>query len=109
MTLQHLSKLEYINAVLRETLRLHPPAPAFTVHPKQDEIIGGKYRVTKDMALVCFLMVAQRDPVVFGEDTNSFKPERMLNEPFSQLPPNAWKVGHIHNPVVMISELTCSS
>ncbi|EXJ86976.1 bifunctional P-450:NADPH-P450 reductase [Capronia epimyces CBS 606.96] len=91
VTVQHLSKLKYINAVMRETLRLHPTAPAFTVRAKQDEIIGGKYRVTKDMPLVCFLMAAHRDHAVYGEDAERFEPERMLDEPFGQLPPNAWK------------------
>lgn len=92
VTIQHLSKLEYLNAILRETLRLHPPAPAFTVRAKQDEIIGGKYHITKDMALVSFLMAIHQDPAVYGEDAQQFRPERMMNEPFSKLPPNAWKV-----------------
>lgn len=92
ITVQHLSKLEYLNAVLRETLRLHPPAPAFTVRAKQDEVIGGKYLVTKDMALVCFLMEIHKDPAVYGEDAEQFRPERMMNEPFGKLPPNSWKV-----------------
>jgi cytochrome P450/NADPH-cytochrome P450 reductase len=92
VTVQHLSKLEYLNAVLRETLRLHPPAPAFTVQSKQDEVIGGKYHVTKDTALVCFLMAIHKDPAVYGEDAEQFCPERMLNEAFNKLPPNAWKV-----------------
>ncbi|OAG40178.1 hypothetical protein AYO21_05656 [Fonsecaea monophora] len=91
VTVQHLSKLEYLNAVLRETLRLHPPAPAFTVRSKQDEVIGGKYHVSKDMALVCFLMAIHKDPAVYGEDAEQFRPERMLNEAFSKLAPNAWK------------------
>ncbi|KAJ4518381.1 hypothetical protein HRR90_009372 [Exophiala dermatitidis] len=91
VTIQHLSRLEYLNAILRETLRLHPPAPAFTVKAKQDEVIGGKYHVTKDMALVSFLMAIHQDPAVYGEDAQQFRPERMMNEPFSKLPPNAWK------------------
>ena len=94
ITVKHVSKLRYINACLRETLRLHPTAPAFTVSPKQDEIIGGKYLVPKDTPVVCFIMAAHRDPAVYGEDAGAFKPERMLDEPYSQLPPNSWKVGH---------------
>lgn len=100
VTIQHLSRLEYLNAILRETLRLHPPAPAFTVKAKQDEVIGGKYHVTKDMALVSFLMAIHQDPAVYGEDAQQFRPERMMNEPFSKLPPNAWKVcvcSHVSN------------
>ncbi|KAK5243947.1 hypothetical protein LTR40_003642 [Exophiala xenobiotica] len=91
ITVKHVSKLRYINACLRETLRLHPTAPEFTVSPKQDEIIGGKYLVPKDTPVVCFIMAAHRDPAVYGEDAGAFKPERMLDEPYSQLPPNSWK------------------
>ncbi|KIW60731.1 hypothetical protein PV05_00925 [Exophiala xenobiotica] len=91
ITAKHLSKLRYINACLRETLRLHPTAPAFTVSPKQDEIIGGKYLLPKDTPVVCFVMAAHRDPAVYGEDAEAFKPERMLDEPYSELPPNSWK------------------
>ncbi|KIW18164.1 hypothetical protein PV08_02452 [Exophiala spinifera] len=88
---QHLSQLEYLNAILRETLRLYPPAPGFTVRPKQDEIIGGKYHITKESPLFCFLMAIHRDPAVYGEDAEVFRPERMMDEPFRQLPANAWK------------------
>nr|KAK5432318.1 hypothetical protein LTR18_011177 [Exophiala xenobiotica] len=91
ITVKHVSKLRYINACLREALGLHPTAPGFTVSPKQDEIIGGKYLVPKDTPVVCFIMVGHRDPAVYGEDAGAFKPERMLDEPYSQLPPDSWK------------------
>lgn len=32
-----------------------------------------------------------RDPAVYGEDTEDWKPERMLDESFSKLQPNSWK------------------
>ena len=46
---EDLSKLPYINAMLRETLRLQPTAPGFAVTPKAEggEIIGGRYHVKK--------------------------------------------------------------
>jgi cytochrome P450/NADPH-cytochrome P450 reductase len=89
---EHLSKLPYINAVLRETLRLQPTAPAFSFQPhNQVETIGGEYTVFRGEPIVAILPSIHRDPAVYGQDANEFKPERMLDENFNKLPPNAWK------------------
>jgi cytochrome P450/NADPH-cytochrome P450 reductase len=42
---QHLSKLPYMNGVLRETLRLNSTIPAFSVEAREDTLLAGKYRV----------------------------------------------------------------
>lgn len=93
---EHLPKLKYIAAVLRETLRLHPTASAFTVCPKpgteNPTLGGGKYAVGKDETIICLLSKLHRDPKVFGDDAELFKPERMLDGNFEKLPKNAWKV-----------------
>jgi cytochrome P450 / NADPH-cytochrome P450 reductase len=98
ITVKHLQKLKYINAVLRETLRLTPTAPAFfrTVRPENKDphptIGNGKYEIPQDSGALCLLSKIQRDPKVYGEDANEFNPERMLDESFEKLPKNAWKV-----------------
>lgn len=93
--LEHMSKLPYIEAVLRESLRLSPTAPGFTVTPNAGEgesvIIGGEYVVPPDAALICWLPRAQRDPTVYGPDADKFKPERMLGDNFNHHPAGAWK------------------
>jgi cytochrome P450/NADPH-cytochrome P450 reductase len=93
----HMSKLPFIEACLRETLRLNPPVFAFAIQPLPETteypvIIGGKYQVHKGDVLIPLLPKLHRDPTVYGEDAEVFKPERMLDEPFSKLPPNSWKV-----------------
>jgi cytochrome P450/NADPH-cytochrome P450 reductase len=91
---QHMSKLPYIEAVLRESLRLSPTAPAFSVTPlgKEPEIIGGgKYLIPAGQSIACFLPAAGRDTSVFGADADEFRPERMLGDYFTKLPRNAWK------------------
>ncbi|KAJ0415406.1 cytochrome P450 [Aspergillus carlsbadensis] len=91
VTAGHLSKLKYLNAVLRETLRLMPTAPGFTVTPYKPEVIGGKYEFNPGDSLDVFLAAVHRDPAVYGSDADEFRPERMLDEYFQRLPPNAWK------------------
>jgi cytochrome P450/NADPH-cytochrome P450 reductase len=106
---EHLQKLKYIDAALKETLRLKSTAPAFTLAPiEKDEIIGGKYVVPKDTAINVILDALHRDPAVWGDDAEEFRlvlipinepaglmtscrPERMLDGKFEALPPNAWK------------------
>jgi cytochrome P450 / NADPH-cytochrome P450 reductase len=95
---KHLKELKYINAVLRETLRLTPTAPAVVraVRPENKEphptIGGGKYSMPDSGGIVCLLGTIQTDPKVFGENAKEFNPERMLDENFEKLPKNAWKV-----------------
>ncbi|KAG8832855.1 hypothetical protein FRC17_000510 [Serendipita sp. 399] len=87
---EHLSKLPYIVAVMRESLRLHPPATIIGVTSPQDTVVLGKYFI--QMNTVVTLQIAQihRDPDVYGEDAEEFRPERMLDGKFEALPPKAW-------------------
>ncbi|TVY59370.1 Bifunctional cytochrome P450/NADPH--P450 reductase [Lachnellula cervina] len=87
----HIAKLKYIDACLKETLRLSNPISVFSVSPKEDTVIGGKYFVTKDSVLMANLKGLHTDTKVWGEDVNEFRPERMLDGGFQALPPNSWK------------------
>jgi cytochrome P450/NADPH-cytochrome P450 reductase len=94
---QHLKKLDYLNAVLRETLRLTPTVPAITnqVSPKfqgKATLGNGKYAIEPSDRVLALLSAVQRDPKVYGDDANEFKPERMLGDKFKNLPDAAWKV-----------------
>lgn len=100
---KHVNELKYINAVLRETLRLTPTAPAFSraIRPENTEdpvYIGAKdpdskqkYEIPRGKSIVCLIGKIMQDPKVFGEDAEEFKPERMIDENFEKLPKNAWK------------------
>lgn len=91
ITVQHLAKLPYIHAVMKESLRLMPTAPAFTVTPKKPEVVGAKWMVNTGQSVHVLLPVCLRDEAVFGPDAGDFRPTRMLEENFSKLPPNSWK------------------
>ncbi|KAF2016963.1 cytochrome P450 [Aaosphaeria arxii CBS 175.79] len=91
---EDLNKLPYLNAVLRETLRVNATIPLFTVEAFEDTLLAGKYPVKAGETIVNLLAKSQLDPKVFGEDALEFKPERMLDEPFKKLNedfPNCWK------------------
>ncbi|KAM6536066.1 hypothetical protein FALCPG4_005587 [Fusarium falciforme] len=90
----HLSKLPYLNGVLRETLRINATIPLFTVEAFEDTLLGGKYPVKAGETILNLLAKSQLDPTVFGDDANEFKPERMFDDNFARLNkefPNSWK------------------
>jgi cytochrome P450/NADPH-cytochrome P450 reductase len=76
-----------------------PTAPGFALQVKEDikedpirlHAGGDKYEVKRGQSILAILPKIHRDPAVWGEDAEFFKLERMLNEPFSQLPNNSWK------------------
>jgi cytochrome P450/NADPH-cytochrome P450 reductase len=91
---EHLARLPYISAILRETLRINATIPLFIVESYEDTLLAGKYPVKGGETIVNLLAKSQIDPLVFGNDANEFKPERMLDEPFEKMNkefPNAWK------------------
>ncbi|CAF1196954.1 unnamed protein product [Rotaria sp. Silwood1] len=91
ITVDTLSKLKYIDAVLKETLRLQPTAPGFILQSKEDSVIlPGGYELHKDDSIIVVLHKLHRDPKVWDRPED-FLPERMLNGGFENLPPNSWK------------------
>ncbi|PHH62243.1 hypothetical protein CDD81_7303 [Ophiocordyceps australis] len=94
VAVEHTTKLPYITAVLRETLRVTATIFAIGVEPYEDTLLAGKYLVHKGETITALLSKAHLDPAVYGEDANDFKPERMLDENFARLNkefPNCWK------------------
>lgn len=77
------------------------PAFARSFRPEKDvsnPILGsGQYVIKKEDSFLVVLNKSQRDPAVYGEDSNEFKPERMLEENFDKLPKGAWQVGDDHS------------
>ncbi|THH28054.1 hypothetical protein EUX98_g6131 [Antrodiella citrinella] len=92
MQITDLGKMPYCVAVLRETLRLNAPAAMRTVRAKEDTVLaGGKYFVDTNTTIIINAWAVMRDTEVWGEDSEEFKPERMLDGKFEKLPPNAWQ------------------
>ncbi|XP_062015824.1 cytochrome P450 CYP82D47-like [Rosa rugosa] len=73
-----MSKLVYIQAIVKETLRLYPAAPLSGPHEfNQDSTIGGYY-VPKGTRLITNLWKIQTDPKMWPDDPLGFMPERFL-------------------------------
>ncbi|CAK7328144.1 unnamed protein product [Dovyalis caffra] len=72
-----ISNLVYLQAIVKETLRLYPPAPLLAPHQfYKDRIIGG-YHVTKGTRLLVNNWKIQRDSRIWPNPLE-FKPERFL-------------------------------
>src|SRR6195952_5776056 len=90
-TYSQVTQLTYITQILKEALRLWPPAPAYGITPLQDETIGGKYRLKKNSFITVLVLALHRDPSVWGPNPDAFDPENFSKEAEAARPVNAWK------------------
>ncbi len=73
-TYQQVTQLTYITQILKEALRLWPPAPAYGISPLKDETIGGKYKLKKNTFITVLVLALHRDPSVWGPNPDAFDP-----------------------------------
>jgi cytochrome P450/NADPH-cytochrome P450 reductase len=90
-TYQQVTQLTYITQILKEALRLWPPAPAYGISPLKDETIGGKYKLKKNTFILVLPLALHRDPSVWGPNPDAFDPENFSREAEAARPVNAWK------------------
>ena len=84
------AKLYVIERILNEALRLWPTAPAFTVAPYEDAVIGGKWHLRKDRPVNIFVPGLHRNPKVWP-DPDEFDIDRWLPENAAAHHPHAYK------------------
>ncbi|MEO1252167.1 MAG: cytochrome P450 [Pseudomonadota bacterium] len=90
-TMAQIGQLDYIRAVLSEALRLWPTAPAFSVAPFKDEVIGGKYPLPKGVFVNILGLSLHRDKTVWGETPDVFNPENFLGDAEAKRHPAGYK------------------
>ncbi|KAD5316959.1 hypothetical protein E3N88_16905 [Mikania micrantha] len=72
-----ISRLPYLHAVIKETLRLHPPAPFLIPHQAIHDVEVKGFVVPKDAQILCNVWAIGRDPKVWP-NPEAFMPERFL-------------------------------
>ncbi|XP_038877591.1 cytochrome P450 CYP72A219-like isoform X2 [Benincasa hispida] len=70
-----LSRLKVITMILNEVLRLYPPTNMLDRLVKKETRIG-KFTLPAGVMLGLPIILIQRDPKLWGEDADEFKPER---------------------------------
>ncbi|MBJ7930879.1 cytochrome P450 [Bacillus cereus group sp. N31] len=88
-TYRQVKQLKYITMVLNESLRLWPTAPAFSLYPKEDTVLGGEYLLKQGEEIKVLIPQLHRDKIIWGEDVEEFRPERFENP--STIPQHAFK------------------
>ncbi|PQE31377.1 putative cytochrome P450 52A12 protein [Rutstroemia sp. NJR-2017a WRK4] len=87
LTYEYLRSLKVVKAVINEALRLHPAASRITRIALRDVVLpkgGGDdgqspFLVHKGTVVEMDLYTVQRDPSIWGEDADEFKPNRWLD------------------------------
>ncbi|XP_057435511.1 geraniol 8-hydroxylase-like [Lotus japonicus] len=73
----HISKLPYLQAVVKETLRLHPQAPLLLPRKCDEAVNIAGFHVPKDAQVWVNVWAIGRDPTIW-KNPNMFEPERFL-------------------------------
>jgi cytochrome P450 len=85
ITADHAKELVYLEAVIKETIRLHPAAPFMTRVANQDAVIDGDIFVQKGQIVNLSVYALARNPRVWGRDAAEFKPERWIDAKTGEL------------------------
>ncbi|GAB0097445.1 hypothetical protein DMENIID0001_130820 [Sergentomyia squamirostris] len=85
VTGEEVVQLYLIDMVIKETLRLYPVAPTIGRKPSKD-IQLKNHVLPRGVHAIIVTYTVQRDPRVWGEDSNEFKPERFLAENIAKIP-----------------------
>lgn len=87
---EQVAKLRYVRRIVDETLRLWPSGPAFFRKARTDTTLAG-YPVRKGQTVLVVLLALHRDPTLWGEDTETFDPDRFLPAAVRARPAHAYK------------------
>ncbi|XP_015900336.3 geraniol 8-hydroxylase [Ziziphus jujuba] len=75
---KYISKLPYLQAVLKETMRLHPAAPLLLPHQAQMDVEVCGYNIPEGTQVFVNSWAISRDPMYWPDRPTEFVPERFL-------------------------------
>ncbi|XP_038895465.1 cytochrome P450 71A1-like [Benincasa hispida] len=75
--MEDIEKMEYMHCVIKETLRLHPPAPFLVPRESAGEVEIEGYHIPSKTRVFVNVWAIQRDPMIW-EKPNEFVPERFI-------------------------------
>ncbi|XP_038981724.1 cytochrome P450 94A1-like [Phoenix dactylifera] len=78
LTMDELREMDYLHAVLSETLRLYPPVPLCPRHCSEDDMLPDGTMVKKRWRVIYNSYAMGAMESIWGEDCKEFKPERWL-------------------------------
>ncbi|EXX65298.1 Dit2p [Rhizophagus irregularis DAOM 197198w] len=81
-TYDEINSLEYLNCVIKETLRILPPVPVVKRVNLKDEIFG-KYFIPKNSEIFFGISVLQKSTEIWGPTADNFDPKRWLDPSLS--------------------------
>lgn len=77
-TADNIKKLSYMTAVIKETLRLYPPAAALSKTALKDGARLGPYSAAAGTKVIVNLNALHRNPKLWGDNAEAFDPSRFL-------------------------------
>ncbi|CAH0627439.1 unnamed protein product [Chrysodeixis includens] len=78
LTSEDLPRLKYLDAIIRETLRLYPPVPIIVRSVEKEITLPSGVTLVPGCGVLVHIWGTHRNPRYWGDDADQFRPERFL-------------------------------
>merc|ERR1712072_704045 len=72
----HLSKLQYLDWCIKESMRLVPPAGGVMRTANGPQVLQGRWKIPAGSPVILGIMAAHYNKDLWGDDVKEFRPER---------------------------------